>query len=499
MASMTNEQRQELLATLRSDAGKAEGAVGRTAYNFYPVTEHLRALEPEVVLIIGDRGAGKTQLVAIAADPKLRGAVTRRAPGLRVTDGDAQWKAGFPMKYGPGSAGLQSFVERHRDSIKTASQELWFTYLIRVLGELLSAEDAANFKALIDASGAEVEERYVDFRIAGTAPLVALDNLDRRLVAEDRWVFVVYDELDMLYYSDWSAMGAMIRGLISFWANYTRRWSRIRAKIFLRTDFYRHHGSDVAGADIAKLAATRVELSWSDKNLYAALIKHIANLSDEWFSYCNRGGGDKVRFDHDPVLKNVPIIVKKEDARPFIERLVGPHMGASRDKGQSFLWILDHLRDGNGKVSPRSLISLFENAAVLELGNMRASGAQVLSPISLRNALDKVSETHVTQAMDEFLWLPMVKERLKACPQVPWDSRRVLETAMKADWPAWTLEEQERRPPADSPKELVDVLLELGIVRDRRNDSYDVPDLYLAGLGLKRKGGVSKGARRSTR
>jgi hypothetical protein len=306
----------------------------------------------------------------------------------------------------------------------------------------------------------------------------------------------MYDELDTLYYSDWWVMGALIRGLVGFWASHGRRWSRIRPKIFLRTDFYRHHGSDVAGAEIAKLAATRVELSWSDKNLYGALIKHIANLNDAWFEYCNRGKGDKVRFEYDPVLKHIPVLVKKEDARPFVERLVGPYMGATKDKGESFPWIIGHLRDGNGKVSPRSLILLFENAAVLELGNLRASGAQVLSHFSLRNALDKVSESYVTQASDEFLWLPMVKERLKANPQVPWESRRLIEAALKVDWDAWLTQSPEVRPPADSPKELVDVLLELGIVRDRGNDKYDVPDLYLKGLGLNRKGGVAKGNRR---
>lgn len=48
-------------------------------------------------------------------------------------------------------------------------------------------------------------------------------------------------------------------------ATYARRWQRIRPKLFLRTDFYQHH-REIAGADVAKLAANRVELAWSDKN-----------------------------------------------------------------------------------------------------------------------------------------------------------------------------------------------------------------------------------------
>ncbi|HSN99088.1 MAG TPA: hypothetical protein VLS89_12415 [Candidatus Nanopelagicales bacterium] len=423
----------------------------------------------------------------------------RRAPSVQFARGDAAWIKGYPMNHGPAPSGLQNFAIRHQDSIRAAGQEFWFAYLFRTLWPYLLVDEPDRFASLVNGSGAEVEERHADFLRLGNAPLAAIHELDKRLAVEDRWIFVMYDDLDTIYYADWWAMGALIRGLVGFWASHGRQWSRIRPKIFLRTDLYRHHGSDVAGADIAKLAATRVELSWTDKNLYAALLKHIANLSEEWFDYCNRGKGEKVRFEPDPVLEHIPLLVKKEDARPLVELIVGPYMGASSGKGESFKWILDHLRDGNGKVSPRSLILLFENAAIHELGSLRATGAQVLSPTSLRNALDKVSELHVTQASDEFLWLPMVKERLKAIPQVPWETRRMIEAALKVDWDVWWDRHPEQRPPAESPRELVDVLLELGIVRDRGSNKYDVPDLYMKGLGLNRKGGVAMGKRRDPR
>ncbi len=48
------------------------------------------------------------------------------------------------------------------------------------------------------------------------------------------------------------------------------------------------------------------------------------------------------------------------------------------------------------------------------------------------------------------------------------------------------------RPPEDTAKEFVDYLLELGVLRERTKERIDVPDIYLYGLGLKRKGGVRK-------
>ena len=46
------------------------------------------------------------------------------------------------------------------------------------------------------------------------------------------------------------------------------------------------------------------------------------------------------------------------------------------------------------------------------------------------------------------------------------------------------------RPPAERPERLVDYLVELGIFRKHSDDRIDVPDLYLFGLNLRRKGGV---------
>jgi hypothetical protein len=280
-----------------------------------------------------------------------------------------------------------------------------------------------------------------------------------------------------------------VRGLVSFWAGYARRWRNVRAKIFLRTDFYRHHG-DVVGADIAKLAANRVELSWSDKHLYAALIKHIANRSDELLRYCKLAGVD---FEFVERLYAVPRITRSEDARAFIERLIDKYMGAGNKKGQAFTWILDHVRDGNGKASPRSLVLLIEKAAEIEAGSPRASGVHLLSPISLRNALDKVSTWHVDQAKtSEFPWLMGLAERLQRDREVPWE-RAELESLLRGRWDeSWSKASTEVRPPADTPHDLVDALVELGIVRARGQEKFDVPDLFLHGLNLRRKGGVRR-------
>lgn len=502
MPPMTSEAREKLLRTLAySDAGDARGQeftpelLGRW---FYPVAEHLRALEPDVTLVVGDRGAGKTELVAIARRGDLVSALERYAPELRRVQQIKAWLQGYPDNpdnRGPDPMHWQRFAQAF-SADRTAFQEIWFTYLVRQLRDFLPDVRRDALSSLLECDGVDAEACLNQFRQAGTAPTAALDELDTLLERRGEYIVVMYDELDALYYSDWEAMGAIVRGLIGFWSHYSRRWPCIRGKIFLRTDLYSHH-REVLGADVAKLAANRVELAWSDKSLYGVLLKRLANPHlraddhGEWLTYC-RASGVEYR-DDGPLLGWTPVLRTMEDARPLIERMIGMFMGANPKKGTTFTWIISRIQDANRRAVPRSIVQLVQQAARIEMDIGRASGTHVLSPASLRLALDQVSTNRVDQVMSQggFPWLRGLKERLEG-QQVPWDSRRELERLLARGWEEpWSRGDQLVRPPAENPRELVDVLLELGIVRDRGLGTYDVPDLYRKGLGLRRKGGVS--------
>lgn len=500
MPPMTTEARQKLLRTLaHSDAGDAgaqettPGLVGRW---FYPVVEHLRALEPDVALVVGDRGAGKTELVAAAQLGDLVSALERYAPELRRVKQIKTWLMGYPDNRGPDKMHWQRFAQAF-SADRTAFQEIWFAYLVRQLRDFLPDARRDALSGLLACDGVDADACLAHFRQSGTAPTAALDELDTQLERRGEYLAVMYDELDTLYYSDWEAMGAIVRGLIGFWGSYSRRWPRLRGKIFLRTDLYAHH-REVLGADVAKLAANRVELAWGDKNLYGVLLKRLANPHPraedhgEWLAYCMASG---VEYrDDGPLLGWTPLLKKKDDARPLIERMIGKYMGSAVKKGESFTWIINHIQDANRRAVPRSIVQLVEQAARIELDVGRAAGARVLSPVSLRRALDRVSTNRVDQVMSQggFPWLQGLKERLSG-QHVPWDSRRELERLLAGNWEEpWSRGDPLVRPPAENTRELVDVLVELGILRDRGLDTYDVPDLYLEGLGLRRKGGVSK-------
>ena len=342
-----------------------------------------------------------------------------------------------------------------------------------------------------------VGELLRTYEMPQTSLTAALDELEERLQQEDSRIYVGYEELDTLGGFDWALMARMVRVLVAFWSDYSRRWQRIRAKVFLRSDLFRRHAG-MGTADFAKLAANRAELEWSDAALLAMLVKRIANTSEGLAAYCS---GARIRFERDDSLGLIPQIREPNDAHPLLERLSGEFMGAGKKKGFVRNWVLAHLRDGNDRVGPRSLVRLIEQAAGKDAVNRTLRPPRLIHPTALRQALDDVSDSHVTQGISsEWPWLEGVKERLTLDRLVPWTRKEIVDLFETA----WTKTSGPRggpdvRPPVEQPADFVDYLIDLGVFRQRSGDQIDVPDLYLSGLNLRRKGGVRRGPRSAKR
>ena len=70
--------------------------------------------------------------------------------------------------------------------------------------------------------------------------------------------------------------------------------------------------------------------------------------------------------------------------------------------------------------------------------------------------------------------------------------RAQLEGLLKKNWEKSWSTQADVSPPAPDPRNLVRYLVEIGVLRERSQDRLDAPDLYQAGLGLRRKGGVAR-------
>ena len=433
MSRLQQDKRRELLQDLAKmgSSGIAENESAETfRQTFYPVAEHGRAFDPDVALFVGSRGAGKSELFRAVTREGLLQAIIRVSGGQlkRLAPEQIDWLAGYPLGTGfPDVDGLRRYFGAHKGDLD-APVHLWNAYLLRVVAERLGRGGFSD-GSIFDLQGADVDNVLEKFRALGSEPVMALDRLDHSLESEQRWIIVSYDEPDVLGGRDWVAMVESIRGLVTFWANNARRWKRIRPKIFLRTDLFRRHALSL-GADLVKLAANRAEIGWNDRNLYAMLVKRLANASEGLRRYCEAARG---RFTEDPELALIPVMEKAAGAGPLIERIAGQYMGANLKKGRAFTWLLAHVRDGNGQASPRALVRLIEMAAAQQIDRPLATYGRLLDPRNLRRALDDVSKEHVLGVnTHELPWLPGVKDRLNGAG-VPMP-RREAERLLSARW-----------------------------------------------------------------
>lgn len=500
MSNTSNRLRKQDCIELRAQLvhlgyGQAEAETPELfAQRLYPVAEHLRALDPNVVLVVGPRGSGKSALFKafFSEDRDLVNAITDWMPRVPISLGQAnssEWRAAYPAGTDfPDSHALAKWVRTDADA-----KSIWHVMLVRRLADRLDGQQRENLHPLLQPSAVAVGELLQAYDTSEASPTAALDDLEKRLRQEDSRIYVGYDELDTLGGFDWALMARMVRGLVAFWSDYGRRWQRIRAKVFLRSDLFRRHAG-MGTADFAKLAANRAELAWSEAALFAMLVKRIANTSADLAAYCR---GARIRLDEHEALGLIPEIKEPHDAYPFLERLSGEFMGAGRKKGFVRNWVLAHLRDGNDQVSPRSLVRLVEQAAGKHAANQSMHPPRLIHPTALRQALDDVSDNHVTQGISsEWPWLEGVKEKLQGDRLVPWARKEIVEL-LDAGWEkTWGRKDgQSVRPPVEQAADFVDYLIDLGVFRRRSDDRIDVPDLYLFGLNLRRKGGVRRGPR----
>ena len=458
--------------------------------NFLPIADYRHALEPNTLLILGGRGVGKTELFRLLAIPSGRESLVaslgiRSLPALNKTT----WISGFgrTSKVGKRFPTPES-IEIEMDN---ATRIEWRSFWIGlILGVLLQQEDFKFKDFLIERVDTEIVSILRDdlSRLSIWKPIIiqnleqlnsVLDELDQKLVETDNWLFVTYDELDRLLAS-YVALASPIRELLALWLDRSRRWDRIRPKIFLRTDLFREDFLNFP--DASKLQANQIKLEWKHSWLYQLLIKRLANSGIEMMEY----------------LQNIPgLIIENESSlgwtvasneklfEELIERMIGKYMGATPKKGITYRWIPNHLQDAGGRIAPRSFLKLFALAAQsrIEIFSNPEQNALLLQPSDLQGALMNTSDYRIRELQEEYPWLEPLKISLEGLT-APIPKEVFLERVRDT---LWTPEKQS---PVTTPDGILQYLLQIGVVESRSDGRINMPEIYLYGFKVKRKGGV---------
>lgn len=451
-------------------------------YVYFPPS-HAKALHPDILIVEGIRGAGKTFWWAALQEPSVRKLVAQ-------VDRFAQIEESTEILIG---FGAPPQIDRHPDkdtlgrllSAGKMPRRIWRTVVVYNLlaGKLPRIQDWAGRVDWVENHPEEIA-RW-------------LEEKDQQLQDRGIWSIVLFDALDRAA-DRWEEMYALIRGLLQV-ALELRPTRRIRVKCFLRPD--QMERSRVATfPDASKVLASAIPLTWPRVDLYGLLWQYLANTEggEVWRELAEQ----EVRIQWEQIPSNGGVIwqwprrfrADEEIHRRLFHVITGEWMGRDRKRGLPYSWLPGHLADAQGQTSPRSFLAALRRAAE-DTQERYPEHEYALHYESIKRGVQQASQIRIQELAEDYPWIDTLMRPLSGL-LVPcefetikdrWEQERVLEKLRQ-------------QPPAEA--KLLPVHLgegyaglrrdleELGIFSRMEDGRVNIPDVFRVGYRLGRKGGV---------
>lgn len=476
---------QKLRAGVREAADSLDQAGGRPdrapAFTYVPPS-HARALDPEVTLVEGIRGAGKSFWWAQLASPSHREFIQVAFPEVR-------FNASLKVVRGFGT-GLKSTEAPSADVLA----ELMKNYRPRSIWRAVLAFHAGFGGEFATLKCWSERVKWIEFSPRDFYEL--LEQADQYLDERGETLLILFDALDRLA-EDWKHINPLVKALLQV-ALDVRSTRRIRFKIFVRPDI--SQDITVTGfPDFSKLLAHKADLSWRRADLYALFFQCLGNSEIGGSTF--RGLAKKIsgvvliKKENGWVL---PPLLRSDEAvqeQLFIE-LAGQVMGSSTKRGKPYTWLVNHLQDGWNQVSPRSFFAALRMAAE----DTPDDFALTIDYRAIQTGVKKASQIRMQEiTTEDYPWVQWVMAPLYGNLTVPcepqeferiWQQHNTLADLvkkLKAGKAAVKLQPQNLA--LGAPGILRDLEL-LGIVQRLIDQRIQMPDVYRIAFGLGRRGGV---------
>ena len=448
-------------------------------------TNHRLALDPEVTVVRGGRGVGKTFWFLSLMDDELRrvAAVEYNMPRLGKVEVSAGYGAQMRGHLYPGPSEMNKLLE---SEIRAA--DLWDSVLLVSLG----VPEILDF--------VKWEDRVAWMRENPHARDTAVARADAQAGERGVTRLLLFDALDHLHH-DRGQADRLVGGLLQLALQMRLRTRNLRFKIFIRPDMFESGGGSFP--DASKLSANAADLAWSTANLYGLFFHYLGNQGSPEGSRRYRESFGVWRNDVDHrYLPPTELLVNAETQKEEFSRIAGPYMGANYRKGHTYTWLPNHLMDGTEQVSPRSFLNALRTA-VNETMDHHADHEYALHFEGIRKGVQAASRTRVLEIGEDLPWVNTAITPLGG-EQVPIEQDVVLRRwreeelhnllERQAERDRQRDEEMVRTGPrnADASPELIGELIELGVMRRRKDGRLDLPDVYRIAFSIGRKGGVPK-------
>ncbi len=461
-------------------AGTSHGETPAPEHVYLP-RSHLRAMDPNTLLVTGMRGAGKTFWWSALQE----GVVRQLVGAQRSTLGEnTEVRTGFGVRpvlaeY-PNKDVLHNLID---DGFQPRA--IWRTVHAWQL--------APNDHPIKQCHSWPSRTRYVSTNAEATEHL--FQERDAELDRKGVYLLILCDALDRCA-DDWKEMYRTIRGLLQT-AIELRSYRRLRVKVFLRSD--QIDESRIGDfPDASKILSSAVELNWPRHELYGLLWHCLANgrLGTAFRTFFQAGDWPSMTVAGRQIF-SVPrsSIFREEYQRKKFHAIAGRWMGTDRRRGFPYTWIPSHLADTDGRVSPRSFMAALRTAAD-DTTDRHSEHEHALHYDSIKRGVQAASEIRVSELQEDYPWVHRVLSPLRGMV-VPcefdeiaerWRSRGVLERLAEE-----TEQNEVKLPPLhiDRGAEGVREDLEsLRVFMHMRDGRVNIPDVFRVGYGLGRRGGV---------
>ena len=448
----------------------------------YLPPSHVKAMDPDNLLVTGMRGAGKTFWWSALQDRNVRQLVGRRVKASKLNE-HTEVRTGFGVT--PASDEYPS-----RDVLRrfmTQNMELRIVWRAVQAWQLAPDDHPLRQKGSWEARKAYVEnhpeeiERLFQERDG---------EFDRRGV----YLVILFDALDRCA-DEWKDMYRAIRGLLQT-ALDMRAYRRLRVKVFLRSDQVAE--TEVADfPDASKVLSSAVELSWPRHELYGLLWHYLANgkSGEHLQALLHEDGRRPATVGQRSLFAVARTIEKEERQRENFHEIAGPWMGRGPKRGSPYTWIPNHLGDTEGRVSPRSFLAALR-AAADDTASRYPECEYALHYDGIKHGVRHASTIRVNEVREDYPWMDRVLRPLEGVV-VPcefgeiakrWQSLGVLDRLT-----AEMEQNAVKLPPSridEGPDGVRRDLEALGVFQRMSDDRVNVPDVFRVGYRLGRKGGV---------
>jgi AAA domain len=448
--------------------------------NFYPRRDYKFIFDRNRFLVLGEKGSGKTALYAVLTHESYAKALAKFCDVNNHEIPNTTWIKGMDT-----TADFPSEINFKTLKILSDSQlrNYWLYLLLRVMpvSEDLNTNIGDQLKMLKEIDISELREWAKDDLKAEKYEKI-LREINNFLKKENKFLIFVYDYIDKQLSSEDNLRGRLVEALLKLWYGYINSFSNMRSKIFLRRDIYDREISQNF-TDKSKLNNYTQEIEWDNAQLLNMVWKRVIEQNPNATIAFFRQALSDIHIPHDETLGYVPSF-NEEQHRTILDNLLGKRMGAN-NKAFPYNWVVQHMADTNQHIHPRSILNLFGLAAQKQKLDTTET-ATPLKPFIMETVLGKVSENRVRDLIEEYPHLASIFSDLKKhTSELP-----ILDKGLNTALTKIIKEKSLNLKPND----IIDTLKTIGVLyiyNYRKTDTqirYHIPDLYLWGLGLRRRG-----------